>query len=74
MQFCAKYRFMKKYLIVLSIFSVLLSCKIGKSDSDEISVVEIEDSMAYDDFYGDEPYDISGDEEMFLEDELVIEP
>ena len=72
MQFCAKYYFMKKYLIGLSIFSVLLSCKVGKSDSDEISVVEIEDSMAYDDFYGDEPYDISGDEEMFLEDEVPM--
>jgi aminopeptidase N len=34
-------------------------------------VIEIEDSLGYDEFL-DEPYDISGDEEMFLEDEVPM--
>jgi len=72
MQFCAKYRFMKKYLIGLSIFSVLLSCKVGKSDSDEISVVEFtEDSAAYDE-YIDESYDDFEGDLVGLEDEVTV--
>ena len=59
MQLCDKYTFMKKYLIGLSIFSLLFSCKVGKTDSDEYTDVEItEDSLAFDDFSFDE-YDDS---------------
>ena len=59
MQLCDKYTFMKKYLIGLSIFSLLFSCKVGKTDSDEYTEVEItEDSLAFDDFSFDE-YDDS---------------
>jgi aminopeptidase N len=45
---------MKKYLIGLSLFSLLVSCKVGKSNSNETTEIEIpSDSI----IYGDEGYD-----------------
>jgi aminopeptidase N len=63
---------MKKYLVGLSIFSLLFSCKVGKTDSEEnTELVEIsEDSLGFDEFYGEE-YDES-DLVDYLQDEIPV--
>jgi aminopeptidase N len=72
MQLCVKYRFMKKYLLGLSILTILLSCKVGKTDSDEISTLEkSEDSLIYGDNL-DESYDDLGGEIYDLENEVPV--
>ncbi len=62
---------MKKYLIGLTLFTFLISCKVGKTDSENITDVEIiEDSLMTDESSFEDYYGVSDIED--LEDEVPV--